>query len=470
MNLHLDLDPTDGRLARQLARALRDAIQGGRLGPQTVLPPTRRMASDLGISRGPVIEAYEQLIAEGYLTARQGSGTRVAPHAPGAAPASSALMADLAATMAVPPQLPTPSDIRIDLRPILPDLALFPRTQWAEAYQRAARTAAHRELAYPPPAGVAALRTALAGHLRRVRDVRIPPGEVVVTAGQTQAVAAIARALQAAGHTTIAVEDPGDPREHQVLRSVGLHTVGVAVDSAGLDVAALRTTDARAVLVTPGHHYPSGVSMSPHRRADLVAWSRTVDGIIIEDDYDSELRFERRSIPALQSLAPERVVLAGSVTKTLAPALRLGWVVAPATLARAVVAERASTDFGSASLDQLALADLLASGAYSKHLRGAVAQYRLRRQALLAALAHHLPRASVRGAPIGLHVCLELAGVAAEENAIVRAAAGLGVAVCGIGPMRLDVAGPPALVLGYGQVSHRALTQAAAALAKAIGA
>lgn len=456
--LRLDLDRSCGRLADQVSDALRRAIRSGCLRPGDRLPSSRALALDLAISRGAVVEAYDQLAGEGFVDARRGAGTQVAAHALSTGDERSALVDAVVKATAIAPAAPPPALIDFDLRPGLPELGLFPRTAWQRAHRRATAEVTNADLGYAEPAGHPALRRQLSDHLRRSRGLLTPPAQVVVTAGGTQAVTAIAWALASSGHGTIAVENPTGLRVRQLLEAEGMVVVDVPVDDCGIDMDALVRTDARAVLVTPTHQYPTGVAMHDDRRARLVAWARETDAIIIEDDYDGELQYDRLPVSCLQPLAPDRVVLAGSVSKSLAPGLRLGWAVAPAELAGPIALNRALTDLGAPVLEQLALADLLETGTYVKHLRGIRHTYRGRRDALRRRLDTR-----VAAAPnTGLHLYLPLPGHDAENLRDACAAHGIAV----------DTATHPtrgtALVIGYGQLPDRHLDDAANRLTLAI--
>ena len=467
-DLHLELDPAAGGRAAQIADAIRHAVRAGRLAAGHRLPPTRALAADLGVSRGVVVEAYERLTAEGFLVSRQGSGTSVAPRAipERESDASAGVDALLSATDIGPLPYSRPVEQRYDLRPGLPDLSTFPRMAWLAALRRAVNAVPTSELGYPERAGAPRLREELAAYLRRVRAAAAPPGQVVIAAGVAQAMAAVGRALYADGHRTLAVEDPSSLHQRPLMRGVGLRSVPVPVDAEGIDVSALARTPARAVLVTPAHQFPTGVVLSPERRAALIAWARERDAVIIEDDYDAEFRFDREPVGCLQALAPDRVVMAGSVSKSLAPALRLGWAVAPARLAAAVAVLRAVTDLGSPTLDQHALAELIADGQYDRHLRATRARYRARRDALVAGLHARLPGLSVRGVSAGLHLYVELpAGT--DEARLVEAARRRSVAITGVADLRLTP-GPPALVLGFAAEPERHLAEAVRRLAAAL--
>jgi GntR family transcriptional regulator/MocR family aminotransferase len=454
-DLHLHFDRSAGRLAGQIAAELRAAIRSGRLVANTRLPSSRDLARDLGVSRGVVVTAYEQLIAEGFLTARRGDGTRVAPLATPDRPASRARLGD-----------EPDESVQYDLRPGVPDLSAFPRERWLTATRHVLRTLPNSALGYPDPAGVPALRTELAGYLGRVRAANVPPERIIITNGVAQGIAILVRLLVADGAGALAVEDPTSSRQLPLLRAAGVDIVPVPVDGAGVDVAALARTGARAVLLTPAHHYPTGVVLSPPRRSALVRWARDVDGLVIEDDYDAEFRYDREPVGCLQGIEPDRVVLAGSVSKSLAPGLRLGWLAAPGELAERVRDYRASTDLGGQVIEQHVLAHLISSGAYDRQLRVMRRRYRARRDALAAAVRTHLPGATVRGVSAGLHLYVELPSGRSEED-VVRAAARRGVAVEGAAELWSTPPPRPALVLGYARLSTPRLTEAAALIGAA---
>ena len=460
MDLHLDLDGLARHAAAQIAAGLREAVRSGRLAAGTRLPPSRALAADIGVSRGPVVEAYEQLVAEGFLVSRQGAGTWVAglSHRP-AAPARSSGPAGQPAI--------APAPVRYDLRPGTPDLAGFPRQQWLAALRHAAARLPHHQLGYSDPAGLPDLRAELAGYLRRVRAADTSAGDVVVVAGVAQGLSLTARALAATGRRLLAVEDPASVRTRPLLQAAGAQLVPVPVDGEGLDVASLRRTPARSVLLTPAHQYPTGVVLSARRRAALAGWAAEADAIVVEDDYDAEFRYDREPVGCLQGLAPDRTVLIGSVSKSLAPGLRLGWVAAPPWLAHALRLGRAHADLGSPVLDQAALARLIASGSYDHHLRRMRRRYRARRDALVNALNRWLPAARVRGVSAGVHLLIELPP-GCEEAEVAAAAAARGIAVDQVAPMRAAPGGPPALVLGYARLPEQHLTGAARLLADAV--
>src|SRR4051812_33564885 len=455
--LLLDLAP-DGPLRERLEVALRGAVREGRLRPGDRLPATRSLAAELGCSRWVVVEAYDQLAAEGWVEGRAGSGTRVRARTAEAGPAPEPMRE---------PAPPPAYHFGLGL----PDLVAFPRTAWLRALQRSVRTAPAAELGHVDPAGVPALRSELAAYLARVRGVSTAARDVVVTHGFTHGLGLLCHALRDAGHERLALEDPGFPLLGAFARRAGLEPVPVGVDASGLDVGALANSGARAVVATPSHQFPYGHVLAAERRSQLLAWARTVDGLVIEDDYDAEFRYDRRPVGALQGLDPEHVIYAGSASKTLAPALRLGWLAAPRRWRRAVAAVRWGVDLGSSTLDQLALAELLRSGGLDRHLRRTRQAYAAKRRVLLDALAAELPAARVTGVAAGLHAVVLLPSET-DERAVVDAAAERDVGVAGLGEMYAREAGArlTGVVLGYAPLSERAIAEGVRRLASAVSA
>ena len=455
--LLVQLDRSRPRSLRaQLEQGLRDAIRTGRLPPGVQLPSSRALATDLQVTRGVVVAAYDQLAAEGYLTTRQGQGTQVNPAATPAPPRAD-------------PAPPAAARARYDFRPGTPDVRLFPHTAWARATRAAMRTLPDAELGYGDPRGLASLRRALAGYLRRVRGVACEPGQVVVCNGVSHGLSLIARVLADEGVAEIAVEDPGQPRFRQQIAWAGARPVPVGVDGQGLRVDQLAASSAQAVLATPAHQYPTGVVLSPSRRRQLVDWAKD-GGWIVEDDYDAEYRYDRQPVGALQGVAPDRVVYAGSLSKSLAPGLRLGWLVAPPVLRDALVAARAVTDRASCTLTQAVAAALLECGDLDRHLRRTRRLYRQRRDTLLDALAEHLPGSRVAGVASGLHVLVALpAGLDATTVAASAAEHGILLAPLARYQAHPDQAGAAALVMGYSGLSPHQIRQGVRQLAAAIG-
>ncbi len=448
MDLHLDLTGAPGRSLRaRVEHTLRDAVRSGRLAPGTRLPSTRTLCTELGVSRGVVVDAYAQLAAEGYLHTRRGGGTTVAATLTNERTSQS----DLA---------PKPA-VRHDMNPFRPALSGFPRTAWASAYTRVLRNVPHERLAYPDPAGAPELRATLAAYLGRVRGVRADPAQIVVTNGLRQGIELLWSTLAAGGARRVAVEDPGWQGVHQTATAVGLELVPLPVDSDGLTVERLEQEDVDAVAVAPAHQYPTGAVLSPARRAALVTWAQTRDALIVEDDYDAEYRYDRQPIGSLQGLEPQRVVYGGSASKTLAPAVRLGWLALPEHLVEPIAALQRLRGGMPTPLEQLALADLIERGELDRHLRRQRRRYRRQREALLAALASRLPEVSVHGAAAGLYVVLHLPEGLSEQT-VLTAARSRGIALEGL------AASTPALVVGYANLTDAAVEPAVAALAASI--
>ncbi len=438
-----------GRRRAQLEDRLRELVRDGTLPAGSRLPSSRSLAADLEVSRRLVVDAYAQLLAEGYLLARQGGGTYVA--------------ASAAEAGAVAPA-PASHSLQFDFFPGAPDLASFPRALWARALRDVLRTVPASAFAYPDARGAPELRGQLAAYLRRVRGVVAEPDSIVVCAGATQGLALLGRALARRGTEAIAVEDPGLPPHRAVLAYAGLEVRGVRVDERGLDVDAL---DAPVVVVTPAHHCPTGVVLAPERRGALIRWARA-GGLVIEDDYDAEFRYDRAPLGALQGLAPEHVVYLGTVSKTLAPGLRLGWLVLPASLFDAVLEAKLLDDLGCSTIEQLALARLLETAAYDRHLRKARRRNRSRRDALIAAVARELPGARVSGISAGLHALVRLPRQV-HARGLLRLAAERSVGVYPLSAHMIDApAHTDAIVLGYANLTEPAIAEGIRRLADAL--
>jgi GntR family transcriptional regulator/MocR family aminotransferase len=443
-------------LRAQLERGLRDAIRSGRLQPGERLPSSRRLAEELGVSRGLVLECYTQLRAEGYLTSQGGSATRVAPGAE--------------APPAPPPPHAEQSRPAIDFRHGVPDLASFPRRDWAWALREACRDVPATELGYGDPRGSERLRTVLAAYLRRVRGAVAEPERIVICSGVQQGINLVVRALARGGVRRVAFEDPGHPDHRVGLELAGVEAVPAPVDGRGVDVQAVAASGAGAVVLTPAHQSPTGVLLAPERRHELMAWAAETDAILIEDDYDAEFRYDREPVGALQGLAPERVATLGSVSKSLAPGLRLGWVLCPPRLAAVIAAEKRFEDRAAPVLDQLALAALIESGRYDRHLRRMRGVYAAKRRVLMDALARHVPELELRGLAAGFHALVLLPDGLQEED-VVAAARERSLGVYGLsgntfGPGRL----PPALVMGFGNLGEGAIERGVETLAGVLSA
>ncbi|MEV7981944.1 PLP-dependent aminotransferase family protein [Streptomyces sp. NPDC086519] len=438
LGIDLHLEPAAGPgLRRGLTDALREAVRSGRLLPGTRLPSSRSLAADLAIARNTVADAYADLVAEGWLTARQGSGTRVATGLPPVRQAQTP-----AGRAAHRPAY--------DLRAGSPDLSAFPRTEWLKAARRALTAAPNEAFGYGDPRGRAELRSALAAYLARARGVRADPERIVICAGFAHGLSLLGRMLRARGADTIAVESYGLDEHWRSLTTAGLSQVPLPFDELGTDTTELGRRPA-AVLLTPSHQFPMGVPLHHDRRAAVVDWARRTGGLVLEDDYDGEFRYDRRPVGALQGLAPDEVVYLGTASKSLAPGLRLAWMVLPPAVAGEVTAAKGGVDTCGA-LDQLTLAEFIASGGYDRHVRAARSRYRRRRDALVRALAERAPAIRVTGIAAGLHVVLRLPP--GTQSRVIRAAAARGLALDGLTPRHRHpdaaTAPPDALVLGYG--------------------
>jgi GntR family transcriptional regulator/MocR family aminotransferase len=455
MDLHLPLDRTEP-LRAQLERELRDAIRSGRLRAGSKLPPSRILAEELEVSRGVVVEAYSQLVAEGYLVARSGDGTRIASglaRQPPAAPASSA------STLRV----------RYDLRSGIPDLSFFPRREWQSAMSTTLRELPDIALGYGSRRGLRQLRTALSSYLGRVRAAVADPERVFITAGAAHAMGILWQTLRQRGAERVAVEDPAWPAIPETVTQAGLEAVPVRVDRHGLDVAELERAEVDAVVLSPAHQYPTGTVLAPERRAQLIAWARRLGALVVEDDYDAEYRYGREPIASLQGLAPDCVAYVGTASKTLAPSLRLGWILVPSHLVGELSAQHGVARAVPSVLMQATYAALLDRGDIDRHLRRTRRRYQTRRNVLIRALSDRMPQASVGGTAAGLHLIAWLPE-GTDETAIADAAAARGVAIHTL-HQDCSVAGslPPALLLGYGLISESAIPRAVEELAIVAG-
>jgi GntR family transcriptional regulator/MocR family aminotransferase len=450
LDLHLELAGPRVRVA--LEEALRQAVQTGRLAAGTRLPASRTLAADLGIARNTVADAYGQLVAEGWLTARQGSGTHVAgPGGAGGAPLMAA--ASAAAEQRVP---------RYSLKPGLPDLSDFPRAAWLSAARRAMAAAPSAAFGYGDPRGRPELRTALASYLARARGVRATADQIVICSGFTQGLSLLSGVLAASGVPAMAVEAYGLQHHREVVEAHGLPARPVPVDGHGAVIDDV--PDGAALLLTPAHQFPLGVSLAPERRQQAVQRAARGGTVVIEDDYDGEFRYDRRAIGAMQALAPEHVIYAGTASKTLSPAVRLAWLVVPHALLADVISAKCLTDRHGSSLDELTLAELIGSGGYDRHVRRSRLRYLRRRDRLIGALARALPQPRVTGVAAGLHAVLNLPPGVSEAE-VVAAAAARGLVLEGMGSYRpAGIAYPQSLVLGYGTPPAHAFTTAVSRL------
>ncbi|WP_206790552.1 PLP-dependent aminotransferase family protein [Amycolatopsis sp. MtRt-6] len=446
LDVHLGWQPASGRAG--LAAAIRAAIRDGRWQAGAAVPSTRALAHDLGVARGTVTRVYADLAAEGYLRTAQGAPTRVATA--GSLPQSA------------PRQAPRDPAPRWDLRPGRPDLTAFPRQAWLTATRRALLRTPASALGYESELGAPELRDTLAGYLARARGVVADPARIVVCHGFSHAIAVVSRALFSLGTREMAFENPSLGLYRSITAAQGPRIVGVDVDGHGLDVSAL---DSPAVVVTPAHQYPTGVTLAPPRRAALARWAGESGAFVLEDDYDGEFRFDRQQVGALQALAPERVVYAGTASKTLAPALRLAWLVLPRSLVEPVRAAMADSGSRPALLNQLALAELIDSGAYDRHVRRSRAEYRSRRTRLLAALPD-----SVRphGIAAGLHLLLMLPPDGPSEATALAACRRRAIGIEGLAGHWMTPNAPGGLIVGYAATPKHAFTGATQNLVEAL--
>lgn len=454
-------------LGQQVQEALRTAIRAGRLRAGERLPSTRQLADQLGVSRGLVVSAYEQLLAEGYVVSAVGSGTRVADGLGDAA--------DAAASGAVRPPVPVPVT-GIDFGYGVPDLRAFPTRDWLWALGDAMRALPTADLGDGTTEGDDHLRAVLAGYHRRVRAGCAEPAGTIVVGGFRQGLTFVLGALAARGIERIGLEDPG-PRDHDhIARRAGLRVSAVPIDPEGVLVDDLRASGARAVLLTPAHQCPTGAVLSPARRHELVEWAHEVDGVIVEDDYDAEFRYDRQPVGSLQGLAPDRVVALGSVSKTLAPALRIGWVFTPPRFRGGILTEKSLSCRGVPQLDQAALARIIETGRFDRHLRRVRDSYRQRRDTLVTAVDEHLAGASITGLDAGHHALLQLPPGVDEERVVAQAAAA-GIAVRGLGDYRVTADDeaprdplPAALVIGFGNLTTRQIREGIGVLGEVVAA
>ena len=437
MALLVSLDrASEDPLHVQLERQLRSGVQTGRLSAHTLLPSTRSLAADLNLSRGVVVEAYEQLIAEGYFQAEAGSGTRVA-----------ALRTEASRRATAEPARPAP---RYDFQPGTPDVLSFPRRAWFASLRRAFASAPAEAFLYPNPRGPLATRAALAGYLGRSRATVGQADCIVMCNGFLQGVDLVARLLKARGVRHVAVEDPGFGKLAALFRALEIAVHPIPIDAHGLVVERLHATPAAAVFATPVHQFPTGAGMSAERRTALLAWAQARDALIVEDDYDAEYRYDREPLGALQGMAPDRVIYIGTGSKILSPALRLGWLLASPALAGELAALKLRADGGSSIVDHLALADFVNAGELDRHLRRMRQIYRRRRDLMVEALGEHLPELEVGGMRAGLHLMVNLPGHV-DEAALVARAREQSIAVFAASDYRVRPApDEPAMVLGYG--------------------
>jgi GntR family transcriptional regulator/MocR family aminotransferase len=456
------------------------------------------MATELGLSRGTVRAAYDQLAEEGYLISRPGSGTVVAalPHPPAAfarpdrgKPPPSGAPHPAARSPADPPDASpdlmarTPHDRlpesaepatrrpRYDLRPGLPDLAAFPAAAWLRSTRRVLAVPAGDIMGLGDPLGRVELRSALAGYLGRTRGVRTTPGHIVITSGFYQSIGLLARVLAGSGTTAVAMEEPGHDVFREAVRRSGVTIVPLPVDREGARLDGL--DEAGAVVLTPTHQYPTGVPLSPGRRKALRDWARARDGVIIEDDYDGEFRYDRRPVGAVQGSAPEHVAYLGTTSKTLGPGLRLAWMVLPSRLVGPVVEAKREADLHTGTLGQLVLADLIAGHDYDRHIRKNRLRYARRRELLLARLGpgpdQPVPGAVLHGVAAGLHTLMTFPEGGPDEAEVMARCAEEGIGLRGLAELwQRPEDRPQGILIGYAASSERAYPAALDALSKVL--
>jgi GntR family transcriptional regulator/MocR family aminotransferase len=439
-------------LHQQLEKAIRDRIRQGLMRADTVMPSTRALAQDLALSRGVVVEAYQQLVAEGYLVSRAGGYTQVA---------------DIAVVEASTVASPVVGRPRIDFKYSKPDVSQFPRAAWLRSLKKVLNETPHQSFAYLDGRGALELRHALSDYLNRVRGTAAKPENMLICNGFAQGSRLLLQVLAKQGYRRLAVEDPSDNELRDVATTAGLEVVGVPVLETGIDVAVLEQSGADVVLVTAAHQFPTGAVTSAETRAALVEWAVRRDALVIEDDYDAEYRYDREPIGAMQGLSPDRVAYAGTASKTLAPGLRLGWLILPARLVEAMSEAKLVDDRGSPVLEQLAFADFVARGEFDRHLRRMRPQYRELRDTLVERLGERLPELVPVGVSAGLHVMTWLpAGM--SEAAVSAAALERGLGVYGLAPYWMAGDGPAGLVFGYGGLTVKAVAEGIGILADAV--
>ncbi|WP_255506052.1 PLP-dependent aminotransferase family protein [Mycolicibacterium sp. 018/SC-01/001] len=430
--------------------ALRDAARSGRLPPGTMLPASRTLAADLGVARNTVADAYAELVAEGWFGSRQGAGTWVLntsqPH-PRTRPRGRSV---------------TPVH---NLMPGSPDVSEFPRSQWIACTRRALTAAPNEALHMSDPRGRIELRSALADYLARARGVRTSAESIVICAGVRQGVELLTRVLGG----PIAVEAYGLHLFRHAIAAAGGTTVPIAVDDHGAVVDDLAGLDVGGVLLTPAHHNPLGMSLHPSRRAAVAEWARRTSGFVLDDDYDGEFRFDRQPVGALQALDPSRIAYLGSVSKSLSPALRLGWLALPEQLVDRVVDAAGGQQFSVDVINQLTLADFIARGYYDRHIRRMRGRYRRRRDALVDALAPF--DVGTQGLAAGLNLLVDLPD--GTEAEVLRRAGEAGIALTGLSILRhpdADVDTRDGIVVGYAAPSEHAFDAAISALSDVLAA
>jgi GntR family transcriptional regulator / MocR family aminotransferase len=454
-DLHLALASPGARHAA-LEDALRAAIRERRLQPGTRLPSTRALAGDLGLSRGTVVEAFAQLTAEGYLEARRGAGTWIAD-------------VSAAAVARTPPVAHLPRPARFSFSPGLPDLTAFPKAAWMAALRQGVRGASATSLGYGDPRGRRDLREQLASYLARARGVCADPELVIVCGGFRHGLSLVARALRASGAEVLAMEDPCAEQHRAAVAGAGLALEALPVDDRGARTDLLG--EVSAAVLSPAHQFPTGVVLQRDRRAAAVAWAAATGGVIVEDDFDGEFRYDRQPVGALQALAPDSVVYGGTASKTLAPGLRIGWLVVPPRLLEPIVRLRSGEDVHVPALEQIALCELLRSGGYERHVRRMRARYRHRRDRLLALLAGCAPGLVPVGISAGLGVLLHLPAEGPSSGELIEEAARRSIELFALAPHYVSGTAPrDGVVIGFGAVPEHDFDAALRALGELLAA
>lgn len=442
---------------RQIYDGYRNAILSGQLRPGERLPSTRALATELGISRLPAVSAFEQLLHEGYIEGRQGSGSFVKETIPD----------ELATVERVPARDVKAATVRAPhsnfgpFRVSLPALDRFPHALWSRIVARQAKGLTIETMAYGDPAGHMPLREAIADYLRTARAVRCEAAQVLIVSGSQMALQICALALLPRGKS-VCIEEPGYPGARDALQRGGARFVPVRVDDEGIDVDALasRGRDVRAVYVTPSHQYPLGMSMTASRRLALLEWARRTGSWILEDDYDSEYRYASRPLGALQGLdAAERVIYIGTFSRVLFPALRIGYLVVPLPLVGTFLRIRESLDLFQPSLEQLVLTEFLRDGHFARHIRRMRALYHARRDALLGALREFAPQLEPYNSDAGIHLTAFLPpGV--DDLEVVAEAARRGLNATALSTCYAGQNPRHGLILGFGGASERRIRMA----------
>ena len=398
-------------LIRQIYLELRDRILRGQLVAGERLPASREWASHLGISRNVVVEAYDQLIAEGYLEARQGAGTYVAAGAAWK-------------TAPVPPisfiEQPLSEDW-IDFRSGIPALDQIPQKLWGQVTRQVCAEMSADHLGYGSPAGSIELREILSQYLRRSRGVQCHPDQIIVTTGATQAFNLITKLL-AKPDRVVAIEDPTAPELRSIFTAFDATLYSIPVDAQGLQTDLLPTNPPPCFIhVTPSHQFPMGSVLTIQRRIALLEFAQATDSFVLEDDYDSEFRYEGTPVSSLQGLAPERVIYVGTFSKILAPALRLAYLVLPRALIEPCRELKRLSDLHTATIDQLTLAHFIATGHLERHILRMKKLYRQRRNFLRQSLSDCFgDRVQMLGDSTGLHLVAEFTDVRFTADIIQR--------------------------------------------------